>query len=236
MRGILAIMERELRAYFVSVVGYVVMAGILFLAGYYFFYIPLALGEGSLRFWFRNFTITLLLLAPALTMRLFAEERKIGTIELLMTSPVTDAQVVLGKFLGSVAFYLILLVLTLQYPIVLFIVGNPDRGPIISGYIGLILFGAAFLSVGLLLSTTTKSQVVAFVSTFVILLMLYLLSWGAEGRTTGLARVLNYLSLNQHLENFAKGVIDTGDVIFYLTFIGLCLFLSVRSLAAWKWR
>src|SRR3954467_14690908 len=143
MRATLAIAERELKAYFLSPVGYVVIAGFLLLSSY-FFYVPLELmGEPSLRIWTGNTVIVLMILMPALTMRLVAEERKTGTIEVLSTSPVTDAQIIVGKFLGCLGFYAAMLATTFIYPIILRSVGKPEMGPIISSYLGMLLFGAS---------------------------------------------------------------------------------------------
>ena len=236
MRATLAIAERELKAYFLSPVGYVVIAGFLLLASY-LFYVPLAIvGEPSMRRWTYNIVIILIILVPALTMRLIAEERKTGTIELLMTSPVTDAQVILGKFLGCLGFYAVMLAITFVYPIVLRSVGKPEMGPIIAGYLGLFLFGASFVAIGLLASALTKSQVVGFVSAFVVLLFMFLLEWMAQSGTGWLSSVIRYIGIQQHLENFAKGVIDTKDIIYYVSVVVLCLLLSVRATQAWKWR
>jgi ABC-2 type transport system permease protein len=236
MRATLAIAERELKAYFLSPVGYVVIAGFLLLASYMFYW-PLAIvGQTSLRSWTHNIVIILIILMPALTMRLIAEERKSGTIELLMTSPVTDAQVILGKFLGCLGFYAAMLAMTLVYPVILRNVGKPEMGPIIASYVGLFLFGATFVAIGLLASALTKSQVVGFVSAFVVLLLLFLVEWMAQSGTSWLITVVRYIGIQQHLENFAKGVIDTKDVIYYLSVIVLCLLLSVRATQAWKWR
>jgi ABC-2 type transport system permease protein len=235
MRALLAITERELRAYFLSPVGYVILFVFLFLAAI-FFYIPLAAGEASLRYFFSNVVIWLIILVPALTMRLIADERRTGTLEVLMTSPVTDGQVILGKFLGSLGFYAVMLLATLEFPLALRWAATPDRGPIVTGYIGLALFGASFLSIGLLASCLTKSQVVAFMTTVMTLLLLVLVDWFASVSTGSLNTVLQFVGMRQHLENFSKGIIDTKDVIYYLSVIGLCLLLSVRALAAWKWR
>src|SRR5262245_58931324 len=163
MRATLAIAEREFKAYFLSPVGYVVIAGFLLLASY-LFYVPLAfVGEPSMRRWTYNIVIILIILVPALTMRLIAEERKTGTIEVLTTSPVTGSQVVMGKFLGCLGFYAVMLGTTLVFPIILRSVGKPEMGPIIAGYLGLLLFGASFVAIGLLASALSKSQVVGFV-------------------------------------------------------------------------
>src|SRR6266571_5323733 len=219
MKATLAIAERELKAYFLSPVGYVVIAGFLLLASY-MFYLPLAImGDLSLRRWTYNIVIILIILVPALTMRLIAEERKTGTIEVLSTSPVTDAQVVLGKFLGCVGFYAAMLAMTLVYPVILRSVGKPEMGPIITVYIGLLLFGATFVAIGLLMSAMSKSQVVAFVTAFVVLLFLFLIEWMAQSGADWLATLVRYVGIQGHLENFSKGIIDTKDVIYYLSVV-----------------
>jgi ABC-2 type transport system permease protein len=236
MRATLAIAERELKAYFLSPVGYVVIAGFLLLSSY-FFYVPLELmGEPSLRIWTGNTVIVLMILMPALTMRLVAEERKTGTIEVLSTSPVTDAQVIVGKFLGCLGFYAAMLATTFIYPIILRSVGKPEMGPIISSYLGMLLFGASFVAIGLLASALSKSQVVGFVSGFVVLLLMFVLEWVTRGGSGWLSTAIRYIGIQQHLENFGKGVIAAKDIIYYLSVVALCLLLSIRALQAWKWR
>lgn len=235
MRPVLAIAQRELRAYFGAPMGWVVMAAFMAFAGYFFWAAIALAGIGEMRMWFSNTTIILIILLPALTMRLIAEERQRGTIEVLMTSPVTDTQAILGKFLGAFAFYAVMLLLTIQFPVTLARLGTPDRGPFYSGYLGMLLFGGAFLAVGIFISTTTKSQVVAYVGTMFVLLFLWLLSWAGMGDAWW-QKLLQYISIPTHLDEFAKGLIDTRDVFYYVSFIGGMLFLSVRALAAWKWR
>ncbi len=235
MRPVLAIAHRELRSYFASPIGWIVLATFMAFVGYFFWAAIALAGIGEMRMWYSNTTIILIILLPALTMRLFAEERQKGTIEVLMTSPVTDTQAVFGKYLGALAFYAIMLILTLQFPVTLTKVGSPDRGPFYSGYLGMLLFGGTFLAVGLLISTMTKSQVVAYVGTLFVLLFLWLLAWVGTGDAWW-QKLLQYVSLPTHLDAFAKGLIDTRDLFFYLSFIGGMLFLTVRALAAWKWR
>jgi ABC-2 type transport system permease protein len=235
MRAVTTLAARELRAYLAGTIGYVVAAMFLFLSGYFFIAILLyPFGPPEPRFWFGNVTITLLIVTPAITMRLLAEERRSGTLELLMTSPITEGQVVVGKFLGSMAFYGLVLLLLAQYPLMLRVFAQPDVGPIITGFLGLLLFGGLFLSIGLLFSTLTKNQIIAFVATFGVLLSLYTMDW--MGTTVGApwSEILNYLSVRRHLENFAKGVIDTKDLFFYVSAIGLSLYLSMRALASAK--
>lgn len=235
MRAIAVIAARELRAYLAGMIGYVVTAIFLLLSGYFFIALLLnPFGPPETRYWFGNVTVTLLIVVPAITMRLLAEERRIGTIELLMTSPVTEWQVVLGKYCGSMAFYGIILALLLQYPIVLARVSNPDPGPVASGFLGLVLFGGLFIAIGLLFSSLTKNQIIAFVATFGVLLSLYIIDWMAGSVGAPWGDILTYISVRRHLENFAKGVIDTRDVVFYVSTIAMMLYFSARSLASAK--
>ena len=234
MRPIITIAEREIKSYFAAPMGWVVMAVFMTFTGY-FFWAGLTFGIGDLRVWFNNSTIMLIILIPAITMRLIAEERQRGTVEILMTSPVTDTQAILGKYLGAFLFYAAMLALTVQFPLALTRLGTPDRGPMYAGYLGLLLFGGTFLAVGLLISTTTRSQVIAYVAALFILLFLWLLVWASQGEAWW-QRLLSYIAVPTHLESFGKGLIDTRDVFFYLSFIGGALFLSVRALSAWKWR
>jgi ABC-2 type transport system permease protein len=236
VRATLAIIERELRAYFLSPVGYAMLTVFLFLSAVFFFLPISRFGEGSLRPFTYNVVIILIITLPALTMRLISEERRTGTIEILMTSPVTDWQVVLGKYLGSLAFYGVMLLATIQYPIALEIVSDPDRGPMIAGYVGLFLFGATFLAIGLLISTLTKSQVTAAFVTVGVLLLMLLIDWFSTGASGWFSEIASHVGMQRHLENFAKGILDTKDLIYYLSTIALCLALATRGLASWKWR
>ncbi len=234
MKQIYSVAERELRSYFNAPIGWVVMAVFLAFTGW-FFWAGLTFGIGDMRAWFNNSTIMLIILIPALTMRLIAEERQKGTIEVLMTSPITDTQAILGKYFGALIFYAVMLGLTIQFPMALSRLGTPDKGPIYAGYVGMLLFGGTFLAVGLLISTTTRSQVIAYVASLFILLFLFLLVWASQGDAWW-QRFLAYIAVPTHLESFGKGLIDTRDVFFYVSFIVGALFLSVRALSAWKWR
>lgn len=239
MKNALIIMRRELRSYFTSTIAYTVAAFFLLICGYLFY---AALGwtrQADLRPLFHNAAVTLLLISPAMTMRLIAEERRSGTIELLMTAPVTEAQVIIGKYLGSLAFYAVMLMLTFEYPIIVLRLGNgnPDKGPMIAGYLGLFLLGAVCLGVGLVASSLTKNQIVAAIGSFAIILILWIISWvSGAGSTSGWAEFLKQLSLLDRFENFTKGLIDTRDLLFFASMVGACLFLSVRALAATKAR
>jgi len=235
MRQVFTIAQRELRSYFSSPIGWIVMGFYLLITGLFLFCPQVGAGYGEMRMWFRNTAIVLVFLLPAITMRLFAEERQRGTIEVLMTSPVTDTQAVLGKYFGALAFYAMMLVLTIQFPVTLARLGTPDRGPFYSGYVGMFLFGGTFLAVGLLISTMTKSQVVAYVGTMFVLLALHLLDW-FQGGDVWWWQLIRYIATPTHIDSFARGMLDTRDVFFYLSFIGASLFLAVRALSAWKWR
>lgn len=311
MRAILTIAEREFRALVTAPLGYVVMTFFLFVSGI-FFIAPLQQNVANIRYVVGNTTIWLVFLLPALTMRLIAEEKKQGTIELLMTAPVTEAQVIVGKFLGVLAYYAIMLFSTMQFVFVLGMVrksgANPvfptftgllltattlivmtiaalqesrvlgivaavlgiatlvcsgfaatqmgEWGPVLTGYLGLLMLGAVFLAIGVLASTLTRNQIIAWVSTAaVLLLMTVLISWltgnlpstpptleaspgfgaylayGWGWVVYTLAQVLQALNLQAYLENFAQGVLDFRDFILYLSLIGVMLFFAVRGLA-----
>jgi ABC-2 type transport system permease protein len=177
-----------------------------------------------------------LLVVPMLTMRLFAEEKKSGTIELLMTSPITTVQVILGKFFACLSLYVLIVAMTLVYCGILELYSKPDWGPIFSGYLGYILLGGAFITVGILASALTENQVVAVLLSFGMLLLLWLIDWSASFAGPTAARIIEYLSFIRHLQDFQRGVIDTKDVVFYLSFIFFGLFLTTRIIESRRWR
>jgi len=173
---------------------------------------------------------------PLLTMRLFSEEKKSGTIELLLTYPVTDMEVLLGKFLACMAVFTIMIALTVLYPILIIAFGQPEAGPIITGYIGLFFVGASFVSLGIFASSLTENQIIAATVAFGLLLLFWMISFSASLAGPIVGDILSYISMTTHLEGFAKGVIDTEDVVYYLIFITLFLFLTLRILESKKWR
>jgi ABC-2 type transport system permease protein len=183
-----------------------------------------------------NASVLILFLLPMITMRTYSEEKRSGTIELLLTSPVTDLEIVLGKFVGAVGVYLGLLAVTAVYVAILFGLGDPEWRPLIAGYLGLFLLGSCFISLGLFISSTTKNQVVAGAVTFIVALMFWIINWFAEGAGPTTAALLNYLSVTQHFDDFGKGVIDTSHVVFYLSFITFGLFLTLKSVDTERWR
>jgi ABC-2 type transport system permease protein len=177
-----------------------------------------------------------LFLVPMITMRLFAEEKKTGTIELLLTSPVRDLDIVVGKWAGAMVLYLCVLGMSVLDLAMLFAWGKPDWKPVLVAYLGLILQGGVLLAVGALISTMTKNQIIAGGVTFFVCLLLWLLSWFTEFSTGWFTQSLNYVSIVTHFDNFAKGVLDSKDVVFYLSFIFFGLFLTSRSMESLRWR
>jgi len=183
-----------------------------------------------------NVSVILLFLIPMITMRLFAEEKRSGTIELLATSPLLDIEIILGKFLAALALYASLLGISALSVLILFAYGQPDWRPILVGYLGLFLQGGALLAIGTFVSTCTKNQIVAGVATFAILLLLWVLDWVTSFETSVTAQVISYLSVIRHYESFSKGVLDSKDIIYYLSVIFVGLFLTARSMESLRWR
>lgn len=248
------IFKKELLLYFTSPVAYVVFTIFLLIVGYFFYSIfaffsmasmqaamnpafarDLNVTDGVMRPLFSNISVILLLLMPIITMRLFAEERKSGTIELLLTYPVRDGAVLIAKYLAAFALYGAMLALTLLYPAIVLYFARLEWGPILTGYLGLVLMGGAFLAVGLLCSSLTENQIVAAISTFGVLLIFWVINWSADFAGGAAGRILSHLSIVEHLESFTKGVIDTRDVVYYVNFVILALFLTLRSLEARRW-
>ncbi len=242
MRNISVIATKELKSYLTSPMAYIIIA--IFLVGTGFFFInfgafetsPTFL-ETSLRgfFGYPIYTFIVLLLIAVLTMRLLAEERKLGTIELLLTAPVRDSEIVIGKFLGSLGIVVLMLVLTFYYPILLSIFGDPDFGPIASGYLGLFLLCCSALAIGIFASSLTSNQIVAAVVGGAILLALWFMGAAADYLPQGLGNVIGYLSLSNYYRDFTIGVIDTRGIIYYLGVTVLFLFLAIRSLENSRW-
>jgi len=234
---ILAVTQRELKSYFVSPVAYVVIALFLVVCGLLFGLIVLSTREASLRYLLSNISVVFLFLVPAMTMRLLAEEQGSGTMELLLTNPIRDGEIVVGKYLAAVALLIVMLVLTLYYPAIMFGVGgNPDRGPLAAGYLGILLIGAAMLSIGLFASSLTRNQIIAGVLTFAILLVLWM-SGSLAGNLGGpVGDAAGYLSINDHFQEFPRGVIDTKDVLYFVSIILAGLFLTYLSIQSRRWR
>lgn len=254
MSNIWNICRKELKSYFASPIAYLLMAMFAIIFGFFFWNVvayfvntslqsqvmgrpmPMDINEMIIRPMLMNFSVVGLFLIPMITMRLFAEEKRSGTIELLLTSPVRDAEIIIGKWLAALLLYALTLGLCSLNFLFLFAHGSPDAIPMLVGLLGLILQAGALLAVGTFISTTTRNQIIAGGVTFAVCLLLWVFEWVGGYETSTWAQVMAYLSVISHFEPFSKGVIDTRDVIYFasLTFFGL--FLSARSLESLRWR
>lgn len=240
----LVICRRELSAYFGSIVAYVLLAVFLVLSGYFFysdlvFFIlfgGFTLATGLWQFVFLDMRMVAMLILPLLTMRLFAEEKKLGTLELLWTYPVRDGEIVLGKFLAALLFYCVMLAATAAGPIAFHYYHSFDVPPVLAGYLGMLLLGAAFIACGLFVSSLTENQVVSAMVTYGIIVLFWFITWNEEAAAHEIMRWLLGVSLFDRFFNFTRGVIDTRDVTFFLLFTTFFLFLTWQSLATRSWR
>ncbi len=220
--GWVPIFKKEMRLYFGSPVAYAVATFFLFIAAFFFAPSFVQYAEFSMR--------------SMLTMRLFAEEKRSGTMELLLTYPLRDGEVLAGKFLAALSLYALILALTLFYPATVAWFTKIEWGAVLTGYLGLLLIGAAFLAIGLFVSSTTENQIVAGFGTFGALLSLWLLGWFADSAQGALRTVVQQTAIIEHMDGFAKGVIDTKDLVYYLSVVAFALFLTLRSLESKRWR
>ena len=235
MRNSLTIARKEFKSYLASPMAYVVTGIFLVLTGVFFAISSSTYLETSISGFLNTGSIILLLLVAVLTMRLIAEERKLGTIELLLTAPVRDSEIILGKFLGSLGILTVMLALTFYYPLLLMIFGDPDIGAIGTGYLGIFLLGTACLAVGLFASSLTSNQIVSAVVAGGILFALWFIGAAAGYLPEKLGEVINYFSLSYYFPAFARGIIDTRGLIYYLSITALFLFLAIRSLENSRW-
>jgi ABC-2 type transport system permease protein len=254
MGNVVAIAQKELKSYFASPIAYIVLGLWALLYGYFFvailqFFVrqgmqmtqfqgPQAMNVNQqlIRPLLQNVTILILFLMPMVTMRTYAEEKRSGTIELLLTSPVTDLEIILGKFFGAIALYVVMLAVTLLHIGLLFIYGNPEWKPIVTAYIGLLLLGGCFISLGLLISSLTKNQIVAGMVTFAVFLMLWVITWIGSFSGPTVDKLTQYLAIIEHYDDFGKGVLDTAHLVYYLSFISFSLFLTAKSVDSERWR
>ncbi|NLJ36361.1 MAG: ABC transporter permease subunit [candidate division WS1 bacterium] len=231
MRNTFTIAARELSHYFVSPLAYVAIFFFVFISGFIF---TLAITTGQAQAdmgpLFHSMVFVSLMLAPVLTMGLIAQETDSGSIEMLMTKPVTDTEVAVGKFLGAVAVYVMILVVTLEFPIMLSIWGNPDWGLIAAGYIGLLATGIAFIAVGTFASSITNNQIAAWLTGTAILLFFWLVGWLSYSSTSWITDVAGRLSIYENFGDFTRGIVDGKNVLFFLSMTGVFLFMSVRAL------
>jgi ABC-2 type transport system permease protein len=253
MSNVLAIVQKELKSYFASPIAYIIIGFFALVFGWFYF-VSLSFfmqasmqmgmpGQGqvninnmAIRPLLSNVAVVALFMLPLITMRTYSEEKRSGTIELLLTSPLTDTQIILGKFFGAVALYALMLAVSWIHIGILFIYGNPEWKPILSGYLGLLLMGASFLSIGLLISSLTRNQIVAGMATFAVLLLLWTVSWMADSASPNMRTVLMALSITDHFEDFSKGVIALTHLVYYLSFITFGLFLTAKSVDSERWR
>lgn len=259
MNNFLAIYQREIKSYFSSPIAYVVIGMFLILAGIFFYLIISNFVQMSIRVdmmaqqyrmapqkmnvnlmairpILHNMSLFALFFLPLVTMRLYSDEKRTGTIELLMTSPVTNAQAILGKFSAAATLFLVMLAGTWLYIIFLFLYGNPELGPILTGYLGLFLLGLSYLAFGVFFSTLTDNQIIAAVSTFVFILFFWAIGWVSGFLSPALGELLSNFSLIEHFDDFAKGVLDTKHIVYYISFIFMGLFLSFVSIESARWR
>jgi ABC-2 type transport system permease protein len=253
--NILAIANKELRSYFNSPIAYAVIGFFAFAFGFMFLvYLygfiersmemsmnpaagPINVNQILVRPLVMQLGVIWLFLLPMVTMRTYSEEKRSGTIELLLTAPLTDAQIIVGKFLGAFGLYAAMLLATVPAFAVLFAYGNPDWAPLLSTYLGLLLFGGGFIAIGLFISSLTQNQIVAGAATFMLLLMLLLVGWLRDFTTSDIAiEVISALAIYEHLDDFTKGIVDTRHIAYYASIVTLGLFLTARSVDSERWR
>jgi ABC-2 type transport system permease protein len=253
MSNILAIAHKELKSYFSSPIAYIVIGLFALVYGYFYavmlqYFVrasmqmgmggqqPMNINQDMLRPVVQNITVVMLFLLPMITMRTYSEEKRSGTIELLLTSPLTDFQIIMGKFLGAMGLYAAMLVATLPHMAVLFVYGSPEWKPLVTSYLGLLLMGGCFISLGLFISSLTKNQIVAAAITFSTFLLLWVVSWIGSFSSGWITDTTAYLSIIEHLDDFTKGVIDTSHLVYYVSFITFGLFLTAKSVDSERWR
>jgi len=254
MRNVWVIWRKELNSYFVSPIAYILLTMFAVIFGFFFWNalgifvlmgmeeqmrgqgMPMNLNEQVIRPLLSNTSVIGLFVIPMITMRLFAEEKRTGTIELLVTSPIRDVEIILGKWLAALTLYASMLLFTALNFAFLFKYGNPDWKPLAIGYLGLLLQAGGLLAIGTFISTLTRNQIIAGAATFGICLLLWVLEWVSGYETATWAQVLAYMSVITHFESFAKGVLDMKDAIFYVTVIFLGLFFTTRSMESLRWR
>ena len=255
MKPVLAIARREVAAFFATPVGWLCLTAFAAISGFFFAmmatefsvqattaaYNPYVAEQINLNDWliqpfFANTSVVLLMLSPALSMRLLAEDRANKSLELLLSSPVTSGQIVLGKFLGALGFVSVMLASTLPLTAMLYWLGTPDTGILLSCYLSAFLLAASFLSVGLLTSAMTENQIVALVTGFALLLVLWVLSWAETIAGGALGQVLAGISMLSHLDQLLKGLFHLADAVYFVTFVGVFLFATTQRVVAYRWR
>jgi ABC-2 type transport system permease protein len=257
MKNTITIAGKELAGYFLQPVAYVVMTVFLLLGGFFFFALlryfevmltaysamqnpqvlqRLNLNESVIEPMLHNLAIVLVILVPAITMRSFAEEKRSGTYEFLLTAPIRTGEIVAGKFIAAASFMLIMIALAGIFPLILVAFGNPEVGVMFAGYLGLAFLAVSFVSIGLFTSSLTQNQIISAISCFGALLLLFVISWPAQAGGTHFLGILRYLSLPEHFSQMVTGIIDTRDIVYFLSLIFVALFLTQRSVESARWR
>jgi len=237
MDNIMTIFKKEFKTFFISPIAYIFIVVYLVVTNFLFFQSFFLINQADMRSYFSILPWIFLLFVPAITMRSWAEEKKLKTLELLLTWPISDFQVVAGKFLASFCFLAITILLSISVPITVSLLGSPDPGPIIGGYIGALLMGAAYLAIGLWISSFTENQIVAFILGVVITFALFIVGnpFVTMAAPSMLVPVLNYIGLGNHFQSIERGVIDTRDILYYFSVVSFFLFLNVQTLGSRKW-
>ncbi|HLV31171.1 MAG TPA: ABC transporter permease [Chitinispirillaceae bacterium] len=237
MNNIVAIFKKEFKSFFISPIAYVFITVYLVVTNFLFFQSFFLINQADMRGYFGLLPWIFLLFVPAVTMRSWAEEKKVKTLELLQTWPVSDMQVVLGKFLAALSFVTIAILLSFTIPVTISILGSPDPGPIWGGYIGAILMGAAYLAIGLWVSSYTENQIIAFIVGVVVTFLIFIIGspFVTMAAPSWMVPALTYLGLGNHFESIERGVIDSRDILYYISVVGFFLFLNVQSLGSRKW-
>jgi len=235
MKKVIPIFRREIFAYFYSPMAYIVITVFLAITGWFFTSEMFLSNESSLRSVFGIIPFVFIFIIPAITMRLLSEERKSGTIELLFTMPISDIEIVLGKYFAGLGLLAVALIFTLPYALSIVVLGEPDIGMLVTGYLGLVLMGASYIAIGVFASTVSKNQVIAFIIAFIIIFTLWLIDKFLMLIPPPLVPLLQYLSIDYHYENIGRGVIDSRDVVYYLSLIVFMLSLAKISLESRKW-
>ncbi|MGB8646134.1 MAG: ABC transporter permease subunit [Anaerolineae bacterium] len=238
MGNILTIAGREIKAYFFSPLAYILTGVFAFFLGYLFASSTLTSQQADMSGTFSWLMVLSLILTPALAMRLFAEENRMGTIELLMTAPVRDWQIVIGKYIAGLLAFVMLLIPTLWYLVILWRYGSPDWGSILAGYVGVLLAGAAFIGIGMFTSSLTGNQIIAYFVGFLALIFMWFSNAlaGIAGGGNFVLDFLGYLSLPTHFQDFFTGVIDSGHAVFFISLAAIAVFLTVRVVESRRWR
>ena len=254
MGNVLTIAEKEVKSYFQSPIAYIIIGFFSLIFGYFFVALlsyfvsqsmqmqgmggspALNINQQLIAPVFLNTSVVALFVIPSITMRTYSEEKRSGTIELLLTSPLTDFQIIMGKFIGAMVLWAAMLAVTTVHIALLFIFGEPEVMQVLTVYLGMLLMGGCFVSVGLFISSLTKNQVVSAMVTFAVFLLLWVIDWISSFTGPTAQQVLTYLSIPQHLDDFTRGVLDTQHLVYYLSFITFGLFLTARSVGAERWR